>query len=300
MSSHFLRKPGVASLVAATLFIALGAGADTVKSTSSGSSTTRQERLAGKRGPAAQVYTVDDSSAAANELLTYTRGDYGGLDNFTAIAGARYYVTYTIPGPEGATVRTWTESHMVWFHERPRVRIDNATDSTVVVVTGDTTYVRRDGKWSSDSLVVAEGRAQAMDAHWFLHLPWNLLNPALKRRLDPPWVKDGPLGVRVEYAANQDRPAGTRMWVNFTPPTYAIRTLRWFDPRSQSWYLLELSQDQKRYQWTWAGHRTLRASDSDGKPGPVVLEAQIEDMQLESTMPNEVLSPPGGVAVVAR
>ena len=62
--------------------------------------------------------------------------------------------------------------------------------------------------------------------------------------------------------------------------------------------MLELEHDQKRYEWTWAERRTLRASDSEGKAGPVILEAQIEDMQLESMMPTEVLAPPGGTAVV--
>jgi len=58
----------------------------------------------------------------------------------------RYYVTYRIPGPDSTTVRQWTESHFVWTHDRPRIRIDNADDSTVVVVTGDSTFVRRAGQ----------------------------------------------------------------------------------------------------------------------------------------------------------
>jgi hypothetical protein len=242
---------------------------------------------------------ADDSSRAANELMAFLRGTYGGVDNWAKLEGMRYYITYKIPGPDSTKVSEWTEAHMVWIHDRPRVRIDNSNDSTVVVVTGDTTYVRRAGVWSTDPDVIAQARALALESSWLIRMPWNLLDYSLKRRLDPPYVKDGPLSVRIEYGPGQDRPEGTRVWVRFDPPNYAARTIRWYDPGSKNWYLLELSNDQRRYGWTWATHRTLRASDSEGKPGPVILEAEVEDMQLDNAMPVTVLAPPGGVPVRA-
>jgi hypothetical protein len=177
------------------------------------------------------------------------------------------------------------------------VRIDNATDSTIVVVTGDTTYVRRAGAWTTDPAVVAQARALALESSWLLRLPWNLLDFNLKRRVDPPFVKDGPLSVRIDYGKGQERPDGTRVWIRFDPPSYAVRSIRWYDPASKGWSLMELKDDQKRYGWTWAAHRTVRASDADGKPGPVVLEAEVEDMQLVNAMPLSVLAPPGGTPV---
>lgn len=242
---------------------------------------------------------ADDSSRAAHGMLTLLRGTYGGVDNWSTLEGMRYYITYKIPGPDSTKISEWTEAHMVWIHDRPRVRIDNSNDSTVVVVTGDTTYVRRAGAWSTDPEVIAQARALALESSWLIRMPWNLLDFSLKRRIDPPYVKDGPLSVRIEYGPGQDRPQGTRVWIRFDPPIYAARTIRWYDPRSKNWYLLELSNDQRRYGWTWATHRTLRASDEGGKPGPVILEAEVEDMQLDNAMPATVLAPPGGVPVRA-
>jgi hypothetical protein len=242
---------------------------------------------------------ADDSSRAAHEMMLFLRTPYGGVDNWANLDGVRYYVTYRIPGPDSTKVSEWTESHLIWVHDRPRVRIDNSNDSTVVVVTGDTTYVRRAGTWSTDPDVIAQARSLALESSWLVRMPWNLLDFNLKRRLDPAYVKDGPLSVRIEYGPGQDRPDGTRVWIRFDPPTYAARTIRWYDPRSKGWYLLELTGDQRRYGWTWATHRTLRASDSDGKPGPIILEAEIEDMQLDNAMPVTVLAPPGGIPVRA-
>ena len=242
---------------------------------------------------------ADDSSRVAHEMLSFLRGVYGGVDNWSNLDGVRYYVTYRIPGPDSIKVSEWTEAQMVWLHDRPRVRIDNANDSTVVVVTGDTTYVRRAGTWTVDPAVAAEARALALESRWLMRLPWNLLDFSLKRRVDPAYVKNGPLSVRIEYGPGQERPDGTRVWVRFEPPTYAARTIRWYDPRSKSWYLLELSGDRQRYGWTWATHRTLRASDESGRPGPIVLEADVADMQLDNAMPLTVLAPPGGAPVMS-
>jgi hypothetical protein len=242
---------------------------------------------------------ADDSSRAAHQMLLFLRGVYGGVDNWAFIDGMRYYATFRIPGPDSTQVTEWTESHMVWSHDRPRVRIDNATDSTVVVVTGESTYVRRAGTWTTDPQVVGPARAQALEASWLIRVPWNLLDWNLKRRLDPPWVKDGPLSVRIDYGPGQDRPAGTQVWIRFDPPTYAVRSVRWYDPRSKNWYLMELSGDQQRYNWTWATRRVVHASDATGKVGPVVLDVRIEDMQVDNQMPLAVLSPPNGIAVVA-
>ena len=256
-------------------------------------------RMPREAAPAALPAAADDSSRAAHEMLLFLRGTYGGVDNWAYIEGMRYYATFRIPGPDSTQVTEWTESHMVWAKDRPRVRIDNATDSTIVVVTGDTTYVRRAGTWSTDPAVVGPARALALDASWLIRMPWNLLDWNLKRRLDPPFVKDGPLSVRIEYGPGQDRPAGTRVWVRFDPPSYALRQVRWYDPRSKGWYLMELSGDQQRYNWTWASHRVVHASDSEGRPGPVVLDVRIDDMQIDNTMPVVVLTPPNGLAVRA-
>jgi hypothetical protein len=240
---------------------------------------------------------ADDSSAAAHEMLAFVRGVYGGQDNWANIDGWRYYITYRLFGPDTTKVGEWTEAHMVWAKGTPRIRIDNSDDSTVVVVTGDTTYVRRGGAWSTDPAVVAQARALALQNVWLLRMPWNLLDFRLVRRLDPPYVKDGPLSVRIDFGPGQDLPAGTRAWVRFEPPSYAIRSVRWYDPVAKGWYLLELSNDQQRYGWTWAGRRTLRASDSDGRPGPIILDATVGDMQIDNAMPLTVLSPPGGTPV---
>jgi len=240
---------------------------------------------------------ADDSSRAAHEMLTFVRGVYGGQDNWANLDGWRYYITYRMFGPDSTKLGEWTEAHMVWAKGHPRMRIDNSNDSTVVVVTGDTTYVRRGGLWSTDPAVVAQARALALQNLWLLRMPWNLLDFSLKRRLDPPFVKNGPLSVRIDFGPGQDLPAGTHAWIRFDPPTYAIRNVRWYDPVAKGWYLLELSGDQQRYGWTWAGRRTLRASDSGGRPGPIILDATIEDMQLDNAMPLIVLSPPGATPV---
>jgi hypothetical protein len=242
---------------------------------------------------------ADDSSRVAHELLLYLRGVYGGVDNWAFMDGVRYYATYRIPGPDSTQVTEWTEAHMVWLHDRPRVRIDNATDSTVVVVTGDTTYVRRAGAWTTDPAVVAPLRELALEASWMVRVPWNLLDWTLRRRVDPAFVKNGPLSVRLEYGPGQDRPAGTRVYLRFDPPTYAARQVRWYDPRSKGWYLMELSGDQQRYGWTWATRRLVHASDAEGKVGPVVLDIRIDDMQIDNRMPATVLAPPNAVAVRA-
>ena len=242
---------------------------------------------------------ADDSSRAAHEMLTFVRGTYGGQDNWALLDGWRYYITYRLFGPDSTKVGEWTEAHMVWAKDAPRIRIDNSNDSTVVVVTGDTTYVRRGGVWSTDPAVVAQARALALQNVWLLRMPWNLLDFRLVRRLDPPFVKDGPLSVRIDFGPGQDLPAGTRAWVRFDPPSYAVRSVRWYDPVAKGWYLLDLSGDQQRYGWTWAGRRTLRASDSDGRPGPIILDSTVEDMQLDNAMPLIVLSPPGATPVRA-
>lgn len=259
----------------------------------------RRDSLLAQRVPAPARQAPDDSSLAANNLLTFVRSSYGGIDNWSNLEGLRYYITYRVLGPDSTRVSEWTEAHMVWTKGRPRIRIDNSNDSTVVVVTGDTTFVRRGGVWTTDRVVVAQARALALQNVWLLRMPWNLLDPGLKRRLDPPYVKDGPLSVRIEYGPRQDLPAGTRAWVRCEPPSYAFRSVRWYDPAARGWYLLELSKDRQRYGWTWAERRTLRASDADGRPGPIIIEATVEDMQLENTMPLVVLAPPGAVAVRA-
>lgn len=282
-----LPAPALVLLLAATLAFAPGALAHSL--------AKEPRTTAPQEYPAA----ADDSSRAAHELLLFLRGVYGGVDNFAFMDGVRYYAIYRIPGPDSTQVTEWTESHMVWLHERPRVRIDNANDSTVVVVTGDTTYVRRGGNWTTDPAVIAPMRELALDASWMVRVPWNLLDWTLKRRVDPAFVKDGPLSVRLEYGPGQDRPAGTRVYVRFDPPTYAARQVRWYDPRSKGWYLMELSGDQQRYGWTWATRRLVHASDAEGKVGPVVLDIRIDDMQIDNRMPATVLAPPNAVAVRA-
>ena len=64
--------------------------------------------------------------------------------------------------------------------------------------------------------------------------------------------------------------------------------------------LMEFSDNGKRYGWTWAGRRVLRTSDAQGTPGPIVRTELVQDMQLETFLPAEVLAPPGGVATVSR
>lgn len=296
MSSRFQRNPFApaavfASAIALALVLTLPGG---------GASAERRANAAqGHKGlqPSGLPTVADDSSRSAHEMLTFLRGVYGGVDNWDNLDGLRYFITYRVVGPDSTKVNEWTEAHMVWTKGRPRVRIDNSDDSTIVVVTGDTTFVRRGGAWTTDAAVVSSARALALQNEWLLRMPWNLLDFSLKRRVDPPYVKDGPLSVRIEYGPGQDLPAGTRVWVRFDPPSYAMRTVRWYDPAARGWYLLELAADQHRYGWTWAQRRTLRASDAEGRPGPVILDATVEDMQLDNAMPVTVLSPPGGIAV---
>jgi hypothetical protein len=133
-----------------------------------------------------------------------------------------------------------------------------------------------------------------------MRVPWNLLDGRLKRRLLKPWAEGSPFEVSVEYGPGADRPAGTHLFLRFDPPSYALRSMRWYDPASRNWYLMEFADEGKRYGWTWSGRRVLRTSDALGTPGPIVLTALIQDMQLETFLPTEVLAPPGGVAVVSR
>ena len=283
MSLRFLRRLSLAALAAVLIALAL---APTARARHRTTEPPRGRTVSNL--PAA----ADDSSLAAHQWLMLLRGDYGGLDNWANLDGLRYYITYRIPGPDGKTAREWTESHLAWLHDRPRLRIDNGTDSTIVIVTGDTTYVRRNGAWTSDPHANESERAHAIESLWLVRLPWNLLDYGLKRRLDSAFERGGPLSVRIEYGPDQDLPAGTRVWVRFDPPSYSVRSVRWYDPRSKGWYLLELEDDHKRYNWTWAERRTLRSSDAEGKAGPVISTATIEDMQLDNAMPLVVLAPP--------
>jgi len=242
----------------------------------------------------------DDSSAAAHSMLLLLRSNYGGIDNWAHLGGVRYYVTYRIPGPDSTTVREWSESHFVWTHDTPRIRIDNGDDSTVVVVTGDSTFVRRSGVWVTSPDVVLPAREQALDEVWLVRVPWNLVDQPLKARIEPAWTQGAPLSLRIEYGAGFDRPAGTRMFLRFDPPDYALGTMHWYDPRTKNWYLMEFSDQGHRYGWTWANRRVLRTSDADGTRGPVVWTALVQDMQLETFLPTVVLAPPGGVPYVSH
>jgi hypothetical protein len=242
----------------------------------------------------------DDSSAAAHSLLLTLRPQYGGIDNWARLGGVRYFVTYRIAGPDSTTVREWTESYMVWTHDSPRIRIDNGEDSTAVVVTGDSTFVRRGGVWVTDPAVTLPARNEALDEVWLMRLPWNIIDYKLKRRVEPAFAPGQPLSLRVEYGPGLDRPAGTRLFLRFDPPTYALRSMRWYDPRTRNWYLMEFADEGRRYGWMWSNRRVLRSSDSAGTPGPIVWTALVQDMQLETFMPTEVLAPPGAAAFVAR
>jgi len=296
LSSRFRPEPLPAPALALLLAATLACAAIACASVAFARAPAKEPHTPTQPMPAA---ASDDSSRSAHEMLLLLRGDYAGVDNWAFMDGVRYYATYRIPGPDSTQVTEWTEAHMVWLHDRPRVRIDNANDSTVVVVTGDTTYVRRDGVWTTDPALVDPARALALETSWLMRIPWNLLDWGLKRRLDPPYVKDGPLSVRLEYGPGQERSAGTRVYVRFDPPSYTLRQVRWYDPRSKGWYLMDLTGDQKRYGWTWATHRVVHASDAEGKVGPVVLDIRIDDMQIDNRMPLSVLAPPNAVAVRA-
>src|SRR4029078_5811442 len=102
---------------------------------------------------------------------------------------------------------------------------------------------------------------------WMVRVPWNLLDWTIKRRVDPAFVKDGPLSVRLPDGPGQARPGGTRVYLRFDPPTYAARQVRWYDPRSKGWYLMELSGDQQRYGWTWATRRLVHTQGAHRKGG---------------------------------
>jgi len=248
----------------------------------------------------APAEVVDDSTRAAQALVHEVRALYGGDDNFAAMDGIRYYVTFTIPGPDGAPVRTWTEAHYVWLKGEPRARIETVEDSSVVVVRGDTTLVRRGGAWVTDSTSVRAAREQALDAIYLARLPRNLIHPSIEGRQFEKAARGVPFTTRFRFLRDGvDRPPGTIVAVTFAPPTYSMRRLHTFDPRSNAWTLLDLEGDRSRYDWTWAERRTLRASDPAGEPGPVLWTATIQDLQIEGQMPIAVLYPPdAGAGVV--
>lgn len=246
---------------------------------------------------------IDDSTRMASVIVNDIRALYGGDDNFAVMRGLRYYVSYTIPGPDGATVRSWTETHYVWIHDANRLRIDTDEDSTIVIVNGDTTRVFRAGAWSVDPAIAEGARAQAQASTWLWRLPRALLLPGIEARMLDSLARDEPFRVRYRYLEpGLGRAVGTILTVTFAPPTYVMRTLHWYDPRTRAWFLLELADDRRRYDWTWPERRTLRASNAAGEPGPIIWTARIEDMQIEGLMPEVVLTPPGsgpGVVVVA-
>ena len=300
MSSRSRRSPAafaaaVALTIAGTFALAGATGAVLAAGAAPGKKS-RDERAPAH--PALAV--VDDSTAAALGLLHEMRLIYGGDDSWAQIEGFRYDITYTIPGPGGAPVRTWTEAHHVWIHD-VRARIDVLEDSTITIVDHDTTRVFRDGRWTTDSLVVAAARAQAHDLLWSWQLPRTLVDRRLRVRQLQHQVKGEPFSTRFFFERpGLPRPEGTVLTITFTPPTYAMRRLHWYDPRGKAWYLLELEGDQRRYNYTWAGRRTLHASDAAGESGPVLWTAAISDFQLETSMPTVVLAPPGaGAGVIA-
>ena len=123
---------------------------------------------------------ADDSSRAANEMLLFLRGLYGGVDNWSFIEGMRYYATFRIPGPDSTQVSEWTEAHMVsgWHHHgdyetsiyvvRGSLRMESGGGGFQVVDArpGDFLYVprgaiHREGKPGSEEshlVVVRAGR----------------------------------------------------------------------------------------------------------------------------------------------
>ena len=261
---------------------------------------TRAPGPASASDSAAPRYVADDSTRSAQSLVHEIRSLYGGDDNYAAMEGIRYYITFTMPGPEGAPVRTWTEAHYVWLHGAPRIRIETVEDSSIVIVSGDTTRVRRDGRWIDDPVTVAAAREQALDAVWTWRLPRNLLSPAIRARQLDPAQRGVPFTTRFWYEhPGLDRPQGTILGVTFAPPSFTMRRLHAFDPRSGSWTILDLEDDRSRYDWTWAERRTLRAANAAGEPGPVLWTAVVQDMQIEGRMPAILLSPPdAGAGVV--
>jgi hypothetical protein len=249
----------------------------------------------------APASAADESLAFARNLVNDIRASYGGDDAWALMDGLRYDVAYVIPGPEGTPVRRWTEVHHVWLGGEPRVRIDTVEDSTIVVVSGDTTRVRQGGAWTTEPAVVSAARRLALDVRWIWRLPRNLGNPAIRARIQRPIVRGEPFTLRYFYERpGLDREEGTIVDVTFAPPAYTVRQLHWFEPRARTWFLLDFDTDRQRYGWTWAERRTLRASDEAGEPGPVLWTATVQDMQIESRMPLIVLSPPGaGAGVVS-
>jgi hypothetical protein len=280
-------------LVALLLMAAAAPAAD-------GARRTRPPARPGAADSTAPVYVADDSTRSAQSMIHEIRALYGGDDNYAAMDGIRYYVTFTIPGPDGAPVRTWTEAHYVWLHGAPRARIETVEDSSVVIVSGDTTRVRRGGRWIDDPVTVAAAREQALDAVWSARLPRNLVSPAIRARQLDPAARGVPFTARFWYEhPGLDRPQGTILNLTFAPPTFTMRRLHMFDPRSGAWTILDLEDDRSRYEWTWAERRTLRAANAAGEPGPVLWTAVVQDMQIEGRMPAILLSPPdAGVGVV--
>jgi hypothetical protein len=182
------------------------------------------------------------------------------------------------------------------------VRIETVEDSSVVIVNGDTTFVRRGGAWITDPVPVAAAREQALDAVWFARLPRNLVHPAIRARQQVEAKRGVPFSTRFYYEhPGLDRAEGTILEVMFAPPAYTIRRLHAYDPRASAWTLLELADDKSRYGWTWAERRMLRAADAAGEPGPVLWTAVVQDMQIEGKMPDILLAPPGaGPGVVVE
>ena len=235
----------------------------------------------------------DDSSSDAHRFLLGARGTYGGMDLWEELGAFTYFVTYRIPGPDGATVRQWDEAHVVWAHAPDRVRIDNTADSTVITLSGDTTRVRRGGVWTRDPQVLDAARQQALDALWLQRLPWNLFDARLVRRIVRPAGPGTGARVLVRYPKGEDRPESTVVVLDFDPDSYVMRSILTYDPRVRAWFRLDLASDRTRFGWTFAESRTLYASDSDGRRGPVVWSALLQDMQLARGTPESILHPPG-------
>ncbi len=236
---------------------------------------------------------MDDSTAQAESQLQMLTEVYGGRDTWDPMHGLRYDVTYTIPGPEGVPVRSWTEMHFVWTKGTPKMRIDNMADSTIVLIDGDTTWVRRDGVWTSDSTSVAGDRANALEARWLARIPYSLLGERPKRRVEQAVGRDTAMIVRAESGAGENRPAGTIARVTFAPPTFGLSRVHWYDPAARAWFLMELTDERTRFGWRWAENRTVRTSDAAGTPGAIVMTVRVEDVLPAPELPDDLLHPPG-------
>jgi hypothetical protein len=175
---------------------------------------------------------------------------------------------------------------MVWSHDAPRVRIDNATDSTVVVVTATR---RSCGATASGRPIRRRRPARALALEALVCACRGTCSTGPQARLDPPYVKDGPLSVR-SIRPGQERPPA-RACGALRLRRLRAAAVRWYDPRSKSWYLMELSGDQQRYEWTWSTARWCTPA-TPRQGGPLVLDIRIEDMQIDNRMPTAVLSPP--------